>query len=370
MSENLKCPFCGSRNTEMSFDTQIKRGLGHIAEFGIGFAAGYFGLGGLVEDSDINIADNVSRVWECHSCGKTWNPDNTPAVQQYKYVPSKPPTQVHKQKKEPGLKEREDRYRREFLNCLKDSKGGHISHADRETLDSLRDRLKLTGTCVAEIESNVLGNFRGTHLSLSGLENDKQKDNQDLIEREEQYRRACVKCLKRGEVKPGTRKMLNNLRDRLRLTGTCANEIEASVISEFKNTHSTYQKPETGSQYNENERHDMANKNQFPITNKKNEDEYIEALKDCLSNGRIAERERLLLDRIRVKCGISQERSIELEKRLVEPKLSVEEKEYFEAYKEVAVDNMISDKERRILDRLRNMLGITEERAKELEQLT
>ena len=65
MSDNFtKCPFCGSHDIHMSFDTQIKRGLGHVAEFGIGFAAGYLGLGELVDDIDIDIADNVNKEWE------------------------------------------------------------------------------------------------------------------------------------------------------------------------------------------------------------------------------------------------------------------------------------------------------------------
>ena len=42
---------------------------------------------------------------------------------------------------------------------------GKISFADREMLDSLRDRLRLTGTRVAEIEANALTSFRANPMS-------------------------------------------------------------------------------------------------------------------------------------------------------------------------------------------------------------
>lgn len=289
MSDNLICPFCGSRDTHLSLDTQIKRGLGHVAEFGIGFAAGYLGLGELVEDSDINIADTVNKEWECNSCGRTWNPSNLPVQQQNnrgKKSYSQPKRQIPAPKKSQDLVEREKRYKKEYLNCLNDSDNGEISFADREMLDSLRDRLRLTGTRVAEIEANALASFRATPMSQ--------------------------------ESHP-----------------VCSTD-----------TNGTNQ-----------------------VLNPKDEKEYIEALKDCLSDGEISERERRLLERLRVKCGISPERSIDLEKQLTEPQLTAEEKEYLEAYRDVSFDGQVNEKERRILDRLRNMLGITEERAKEIEKI-
>lgn len=287
MSNTQRCPFCGSIDTHLSLDTQIKRGLGHVAEFGIGFAAGYLGLGELVEDSDINIADTVNKEWECNSCGRTWNPC-TLSVQQRSYRGnqsySQPKKQIPAPQKSQDLIEREKRYEREYINCLKDSKNKKISRDDREMLDSLRDRLRLTGTRVAEIEASALASFRANPMPQE-------------------------------------------------------------------------QNPVTST--------DKKGANQ--TSNPKYEGEYIEALKDCLSDSEISERERRLLDRLRVKCGISRERSIELEKQLKEPQLTDEEKEYLEAYREACEDGQLSDKERRMLNRLREMLGVTEERAKEIE---
>lgn len=49
--------------------------------------------------------------------------------------------------------------------------------------------------------------------------------------------------------------------------------------------------------------------------------------------------------------------------------LSEEEKEYLEEFKAYALDGEITDKERRLLDRLRDLSGITKERAAYIETL-
>lgn len=67
--------------------------------------------------------------------------------------------------------------------------------------------------------------------------------------------------------------------------------------------------------------------------------------------------------------GISDVRAAELEASLSQPVLTEAEKEYLSEYQECATDGIISDKERRLLDKLRNVLGISEERAKELEYI-
>ena len=46
-----------------------------------------------------------------------------------------------------------------------------------------------------------------------------------------------------------------------------------------------------------------------------------------------------------------------------------EEKEYMEAFDDVIEDGVIPDKVRRLLERERKSLGISEERAKELEEI-
>ena len=100
------------------------------------------------------------------------------------------------------------------------------------------------------------------------------------------------------------------------------------------------------------------------------EKEYLEELKTCLEEGGdISASERRLLERLRKHLGISEERALELEESL-KPSLTDDEKEYLEEYKLCLEDGgEISASERRLLDKLRNRLGISEERAKEIERM-
>lgn len=96
------------------------------------------------------------------------------------------------------------------------------------------------------------------------------------------------------------------------------------------------------------------------------EQEYLEEIRACLDNdGEITSRERRLLDRLRKSLGITEARAKELEASV--NSMSDEEKEYQEELKVCLEDGTISDRERRLLDRLRKSLGISEERAKAIE---
>lgn len=106
-------------------------------------------------------------------------------------------------------------------------------------------------------------------------------------------------------------------------------------------------------------------------TNTTAENEYLEELKACLEeDGEISTKERRLLERFREKLGISAERAKELEDSLSTSQLTDAEQEYLEEYKACLEDDgEIYPKERRLLNRLRDTLGIPEERAIELEKL-
>lgn len=100
------------------------------------------------------------------------------------------------------------------------------------------------------------------------------------------------------------------------------------------------------------------------------EQEYLDEVKICLEeDGEISPKERRLLDRLRTKLGISEMRAKELEGSLNALKLTEEEQEYLEEYKLcLEEDGEISSKERRLLDRLREKLGISISRAIEIEK--
>ena len=96
------------------------------------------------------------------------------------------------------------------------------------------------------------------------------------------------------------------------------------------------------------------------------EQEYLEEIRACLDNdGEISSRERRLLDRLRKSLGITEARAKELETSV--NNMSDDEKEYQEELKACLEEGTISDRERRLLDRLRKSLGISEERAKAIE---
>ena len=101
----------------------------------------------------------------------------------------------------------------------------------------------------------------------------------------------------------------------------------------------------------------------------KEEQEYLDSVRDYLEESEeIDARGRRLLNRLRERLGITEERAEELELSLQTVQLSEEEKEYLEEYQACLEEGEISSKERRLLDRLRDKLGISEERAREIEK--
>lgn len=100
------------------------------------------------------------------------------------------------------------------------------------------------------------------------------------------------------------------------------------------------------------------------------EEEYLNELQMCLTeNKEISPGERRLLERLRKHLGISDTRAQELENSL-KPSLTEAEKEYWEEYKLCLEEgNEITASERRLLDKLKAQLHISDERAKEIEKI-
>lgn len=97
------------------------------------------------------------------------------------------------------------------------------------------------------------------------------------------------------------------------------------------------------------------------------EERYKEEVLFILEDGEIAETERRFLERKRVKLGLSEEQAAKVEALCV-PSFSDAEKEYLEIYKEIVGDGPITDRKRRMLNREAESLGLSEERARELEE--
>ena len=102
----------------------------------------------------------------------------------------------------------------------------------------------------------------------------------------------------------------------------------------------------------------------------KEEQDYAEEVKFCLEDdGIIDDSERRLLERKRIKLGISEDRAAEIENSLSQPQLTEDELEYLEAVKDETADGSIPESSRKLLDRLSKRMGISEERAKEIEMM-
>lgn len=108
---------------------------------------------------------------------------------------------------------------------------------------------------------------------------------------------------------------------------------------------------------------------QSTILLNEDEQEYLEALKDLLEDGDMSDRERRMLDRMRQSLGISKQRAAELEASLQKPQITEDEQEYLDMYSEYADEGEITDKVRKRLDRFASALDISPERMKELETM-
>ena len=103
-----------------------------------------------------------------------------------------------------------------------------------------------------------------------------------------------------------------------------------------------------------------------------NEIAYKEEVEFCLEDAsEIDAHSRKFLERKRQKLGLSETRAQEIEDMVKASLVSFtdEEKEYMEALDDVIEDGAIPDNVRRLLERERKSLGISEERAKELEEI-
>lgn len=99
-----------------------------------------------------------------------------------------------------------------------------------------------------------------------------------------------------------------------------------------------------------------------------NEQTYLNLVKKVSAGGIISELNRKMLEQIRIKLNISEERAKDLETSLM-PQLSEEEKVYLEAVKQYLADGTIGENEQVLLQTLRELNNISEKRAKELEAM-
>lgn len=98
------------------------------------------------------------------------------------------------------------------------------------------------------------------------------------------------------------------------------------------------------------------------------EQKYLDLVKKVSAGGMISELNRKMLEQIRIKLNISEEKAKDLEASHI-PQLSEEEKQYIESVRQYLADGIIGENERVLLQTLRELNNISEERASELEAM-
>ncbi|MBD5372066.1 MAG: hypothetical protein HDR75_01790 [Bacteroides sp.] len=98
------------------------------------------------------------------------------------------------------------------------------------------------------------------------------------------------------------------------------------------------------------------------------EKEYLEEYKLCLNDGSVSTSERRLLNRLANSLGLTEEQVQQIENSL-SPQLSDEEKEYLAEYKLCLADGEITPSARRLLDRMAKSLNLTPQQIQTLESL-
>lgn len=99
------------------------------------------------------------------------------------------------------------------------------------------------------------------------------------------------------------------------------------------------------------------------------EKNYFESIKEFLEDDEsISPRERKILDRLRMSLGISETRASEIESMLT-TKITNEEQEYLDMFREYAGEGGLSEKYRRRLNLFASALGLSNERIQILEKM-
>ena len=172
---------------------------------------------------------------------------------------------------------------------------------------------------------------------------------ENLTNEEKDYYELLVDLLDNGEISDSERNILNKRKEKYSISDSRASEIEEFAKQErLQNL-----KPQNDS-----------------------ETSYYELILDFMENGIVSESNRKILNKRLEKYGVTEARAKELEyfakQEYLESKKvkfeSEEEKEYYEFIVDLMENGAISENSRKILDKRKIKFGISETRAKELEE--
>lgn len=172
---------------------------------------------------------------------------------------------------------------------------------------------------------------------------------ENLTNEEKDYYELLVDLLDNGEISDSERNILNKRKEKYSISDSRASEIEEFAKQErLQNL-----KPQNDS-----------------------EASYYELILDFMENGIVSESNRKILNKRLEKYGITETRAKQLEyfakQEYLESKKvkfeSEEEKEYYDFIVDLMENGAISENSRKILDKRKIKFGISETRAKELEE--
>lgn len=99
------------------------------------------------------------------------------------------------------------------------------------------------------------------------------------------------------------------------------------------------------------------------------EKEFLNEVRFCIEDdGIIDNSEQIFLNKTREKLGLTEERAKELQESILKPQFTENEKEYINALSELMIDGQIPESAQRIVERFRNLYEIDEQRANEIEK--
>ena len=99
------------------------------------------------------------------------------------------------------------------------------------------------------------------------------------------------------------------------------------------------------------------------------EHEYLSEYKEIIAEGKISERDYRFLLKIKHSNGISDERAKELENFAAQSSLSKNEQEYLDEYKDIIQSGTMTERDKRYLNKIKVSNGISDSRAIELEKM-
>lgn len=98
------------------------------------------------------------------------------------------------------------------------------------------------------------------------------------------------------------------------------------------------------------------------------EKEFLNEVRFCIEDdGIIDNSEQIFLNKTKEKLGLTEERAKELQESILKPQFTENEKEYINALSELMIDGQIPESAQRIVERYRKLYEVSSQRAEELE---